>query len=312
MKKLLSLILLTACCALPLKAQEEDVLRPRGGTPGSTAAQPESMRSAKNKMVISYGVEAGLNYNMFSQDVERSAPAANSPEDVLKEGSGISPFSSVFIDIPLTSTIGVQIKGIFDSKSWSNTQTGGLDVFDPNGQFIENAKVEATYKTSALFYGLAALLRYNFTPDLFATVGPTFHFLNGNVEREDNVKIIEQQDPTSAIIINYALIPGQYSEISRTTTEPSMIAPPVEPTAQTGKYLSSRIGVEAGLGYIFPLSSTMQLIPQVRYNFAVTALAEESQSKEVWQPLTTGSPDITFKNSKVNSLQFSLALMFNL
>jgi hypothetical protein len=314
MKKLWTMLFFGACCAISAKAQEEDVLRPRGKSAAETAEESApASRPSSGSVRFSFGGETGLNYNMFSQDVERTSPVDNSIEDVLKSGNGFSRFISLFVDFPLTSSFGIQVKGLIDQKNWTNSGRGGIDIFDQNnGSYLETATMEASYDAVADYFGAALLLRADIgSTGFFVTAGPTYHVLVGDVERTDKVEIVEGMDE-SFINVNYELEAGQNRSISRTTNQPAMFLPSIPiSNPSIGEFSSSRLGVEGGLGYRYVISSLWQVWPQVRYNYALSNVSTDTKMIDYWMPQTQGTPETTFKNSRLSSLQFSVSLVYN-
>ncbi|HYF02780.1 MAG TPA: outer membrane beta-barrel protein [Patescibacteria group bacterium] len=313
MKKMYALFLLGFGLSAPaLAQQEEDVLRPRGKSAAEVAEEKSTSGSySGNSGQIAVGVEAGINYNMFAQDIERSFPIENSMEDAHLMGSGVSPFGAIFIDFPLTNGFGIQVKGIADFKSWSNTKRGDAAFIRDNDPTLtpNPGVLEGKYSASAFYIGIAALLRIDVGNNLFFTVGPTYHALSGEVEREDRVEIVEGAEDLF-IRYNYQGDQGQFRQIERTTTLPTSFILPLADYS-TGSYNTSRLGIEAGVGYKINMNN-IWLVPQFRYNHALSNVASETTEIDIWQLNSNGAPEMTLKNSRLNSLQFSIALMFNL
>lgn len=319
MKKMYALFLLAFGLAVPVVAQqvEEDVLRPRGKSAAEVAAESSAPSGSSSSGVrYSVGGETGFNYNMFSQDLERSVAISNSPEDVLKSGSGLSRTVAFFVDLPVTSFLGIQGKVLADQKKWSNTGKGGLDALNDDDDLAGTSVIDAEYETIANYLGAALLLRLDIgSTGFFVTAGPTYQFLIEDITRTDKLKISLSQEqidagfPAASFPVNYELEDGEYSEISRTTSKPEMMLPPVF-DSQIGEYSSTRLGIEAGVGYRIPVVSPWLIVPQIRYNRQLSTLATETKTFDTWQETSQEISELTFKNAKVHSIQATISFVY--
>jgi hypothetical protein len=155
-----------ALLLLPVVASaQEDVLRPR---------IPSGLFTP-----VTIGIEGGLNYNFFGQDLVFSPTASpESPLNVFESGTGISPYAALVIDLPLNSWLALQVKGTFDAKRFGNKESGKADCPGPVISTIVD--VETDYEVTANYAGVGLGLRIDASPDVFVTVGPIVHFRVGD------------------------------------------------------------------------------------------------------------------------------------
>jgi hypothetical protein len=77
--------------------------------------------------------------------------------------------------------------------------------------------------------------------------------------------------------------------------------------------ISSRVGLEAGIGYKIPISSNIYLVPQLRYQLMLTKV--EMDTYFYVYPLTDPTNQLIFErteNKVIHSLQLALALWFDI
>jgi hypothetical protein len=287
------MLILGAISSLPLKAQEEDVLRPRGKSAAEIAAEESSgSRAASPGIRWAIGLELGANYNMFSQDITGTVP--NSKFNILKSGSGIAPFGGWIVDIGFTNTIGAQLRVLYDIKDNSNSGDAQLDC--PSsviGEPPANTDVNVEYEDKYTYTTVEALFRYNILSNLMLTAGPSFHFLRGKPTSRYKEKIISEGE------CYYNFGTPQQSKEAEVTEEPDNLT-------------KNLVGIDIGLGYSIPLSNAMTLIPRIGYQHIFTKVAPSSEGVDNSRAFTTGTVPITANNAHVRSLQLSAMLMFNL
>lgn len=293
----------------------EDVLRPNG--------RPEDQQhQGKRKRAFVLGVEGGININMLSQKIAWAQEITKSPEEVLGSGTGISPEFGVFADWRIANQLGLQVRLAYDGKNASNTMSDGIvegSVFPDSAGVIqggtiptfEEGTIESHYNLSVQALSFAALLRVNIAPNLFATAGPIANFTVGDVTRTDRLTVKGPEDFN--ILVDYEGVPGMYKEITRETNVSQNMLPAVGSGNYEGStYSTSRIGLEIGLGYRFPLSNTVYLAPNIRYQYFFTQLTSGYNSQDISHIYTVGEVPMTFSPAKLNSLALIVQLGFSL
>lgn len=334
MNILLLVALFATIATTPLFAQSEDVLRPKG-RPGSSSGDNSSSSSSRP---ITIGFEAGLNFNFFGQDISRrpfisgDPTVTNSPEEVLGTGFGVSPTIGVFVDVPVSSSIGIQGRVAYDRKSYSNTQRGVVDAFvqqtpvrvNPgdgarsfpstihgfaDGVVPMDTEAEVSFAMNTI--AVAVIGRFDIWKSLYVTFGPYAHFVMGDATRTDTWNWIGPD--STFIIVDYNRVTGQYTQISRESNRYRNFLPAVGDVNQIGAYeqstfASARIGLELGAGYRFNLSRSVYLAPNVRFQVMLTPLTAEFQASDISSPETQGIDRVTYGEASLNSLVAVLQL----
>lgn len=261
---------------------QEDVLRPNG--------RPHNYYSNYNgsddyeKAPWYFGVEAGLNFNFFSQKIQwtDAVPDAYRPTsyDNLTSGFGLSPHIGVMVDIPITKTLGVEARLSYDSKYFRNKGNGS----DFNS--ISGAQLTTTvdWNVTADYLTFTPLLRGDIDKDWFFTIGPTFHFLIGDVK--PNV----DYTPYLNAPINSSWNPYIKSSLSSITQK------------------STRIGIEGGIGYKYQINPKIYLVPQARFQLMLTPNYDDFKIYS----LSNYNDLVYFKDRMQHSIQFALAVWFEL
>lgn len=313
---------LAAMSIVSLSAQE-DVLRPRG-RPNSQASEQSGSRS-RGKQPIVVGFDAGLNINMFSQPYTLTGPdITQSPEEVLKSGSGVSPAIGVFIDVPVSSSVGIQARIGYDGKWFSNTRRSIIDATISNpiltgvdgfGSVVD-METEARASWTLNTIGAALLARIDVGSNLVLTAGPIMQFQMGDLVRTDRLTKIGPDD--TFIVVDYDGNPGQLDEITRETTFAQNFLPAVGPQTDVNgnptyvgrEYQSMRLGLEFALAYRHYLSPSMYIAPALRYQLMLTPLNSTHTAVEVARIPTLGPALMNFGESSLNSLVIAVQLGF--
>ena len=288
--KIVSIVVLCILMTSNLYSQDEDVLRPRGVRNDQSRANSSSS-SSKTPLIL--GIEAGLNYNMFSQTITGLVP--NSRFAVFESASGISPLVGVFLDVAIADNLGIQFKVAYDQKYIKNTKDAIIDcqIFGVTGSIVD-AQISGEFTNTVSYIDLTPLLRWNITPELFLLVGPTVHLQIGNGSGTFTETITSSGD----CYFNFGT-----PDSSKTSTL----------TFDSLGTVSPRIGAQIDLGYKIAVSPTISLVPKVGYQYMFTKLASDEVGTDNSRQLSTGlvSP-FTATNKILNSLQFTLGLWFQL
>lgn len=312
MKRILFLMVSTALCTTMMIAQSEDVLRPKGRPDGGDEQQTTT--SSKKKMSWVVGIEGGMNMNFHGQGMSMDPVIDNSPETALESGVGFSPEFGAFVDLGVSSKVGIQLRVAFDAKAAGNAANGIIDapVSGVEGFAVVPMETSMEYALSYNTIAIAALARIDLTESLFLTIGPIAQLTIGDVTRED--VLTKTSDDESFITVDYEGNPGQYDQIKRTTTVAQNLLPAAgDPTLYTtSAYETTRFGAEIGIGYRIMLSKSVYFAPNVRYQYMFSPLNDEFTAEEISQPFTQSTALIQYDKGSLNTLAFILQLGFTL
>ncbi len=291
MKNNLTLLLLL-CFSIAAYSQDEDVLRPKGREAREgeqTNNRRSNSKSGKNPW--SYGVEVGLNLNMYSQSMSGLQP--NSRFAVFESGSGFSPFIGVYLDYALSDKTGIQLKVAVDQKDFGNTKDGVRDATDFDANSLIDAFVSGEYTTKATYFTFTPQFRWNFTQDFFLLVGPTIH-IKGLSATRDSMETI-----TAPSNVYYAFGTPNESKVIKSTDSDFNIT-------------TARVGLELDLAYQYRVTPKMTFIPKIGYQYMFTNFVESKDFDDDSRALTqTLVPNVATKDAMLNSLQLSIGIWYN-
>ena len=270
-----------------IASAQEDVLRPNG-RPGSTS--PSSSSSGKGLPFI-LGLEAGGNFNFFSQSIDGTWD--ESPYNVYQNGFGVSPFFGIYADIGLSESFGIGIRLLYDMKSFSNSQDDALlDCFIEN-QGYTVAPISVEYTESISYVTINPVLRWQATPEFFVHFGPVIQLAVDSLTNTTTYTVDESE--------TCRFFYGTPQESTTLTTEGSAAADP-----------STRFGIDLALGYRIALSKTIELVPPLGYQWISTPYSQDVECLDDSRANTIDFAPATATSPMLNSLQLSLALWFNL
>ncbi len=304
---LTAVLLMITVCTEAIASDGEDVLRPRG-----SAAERHANDGLRVSRSMILGIEGGANYSMFSQTMNRTGAALpDSPENVLKEGAGISPYFGLTADFLLAKSIGLQFRALYDAKNVSREFNSASDGTVDNSFQIINVPLVAKYTLDMNNITTALALRIDITKSVFITAGPMAQFTLGNVTRHDEVRIVNTD--SNYFRINYDGIAGKYSSIERSINKVSKLLSGNQYVADSGvSYSSMRYGLEFGIGAKLDIGKNLWLVPQVRYQYMLTPLYNNFGAEDGVRMLTNQPSHIDFSDPKLHSLQFGAALWFGI
>jgi hypothetical protein len=271
---------------------QENVLRPK--SPAKVDAPP--IMPQQKYRTVSFGIEAGLNYNMFSQDLSWSPEVEQSIFNVFEKASGISGYFEAFIDIPIDnreqgySNMGIQVRLGYEGRSYSNSYTGIVDceIID-FGTFVE-AEEKLEMDISGADIGLSALFRYNFSQNFAMTVGPMVLIPAGNYFQTLTETILSDD-----CYFNYGTPDQSKVQISEAEIE----------------NVKTRFGLDIGFSYLIPISAYMMLAPSVRLNYLFNKIGEDQSTVDGTRAVSNGGASLFLaENAKLHHLKFGLALWF--
>jgi hypothetical protein len=263
---------------------QENVLRPK-----SNVVEEEKSTSAEGLYTIKFGIEAGLNYNMYSQNLEWIPVIPLSVTNVFKKASGISPYFAVSLDFPIDSKFGIQTKFVYDMRSMDNTYTGFRDFLDFTSGNIYDAQVEAKNKITGADISISALLRYNITNELVLTAGPILSIPAGDYTRE-----LTQTSLTDGVYF--------WDEFGNSSS--------VLTVSEKIDDVKTRIGIDLGIGYKIPLSTSIILEPNIRLNYFFSNFHGDNYLEDGTRDSLYGTADLFLTDSKLQVLKFGLVLWF--
>ncbi len=291
MRRLFTLSLILLCSATFATFAQEDVLRPHRLTP------------IRSHTPIALGLEAGMNFSFFSQNLQWFYDATGYPSNdprfaVAESATGFTPFFSALLDIGFSPSIGLRFKMGYDSKNTSNTETGPVAciLYDPYGNPYADttATVESQMKLRFAYLHITPLVRWNLTPSFHLTLGPTLHFPIGTPQFERTDTILSDEgclfgDPiTGTRIVTY-----------QTDLDTLSISP--------------RIGIEMGFEYAIPIARQVWLLPALQFQFFFSNVTKEEENLQF---VDANGYLVTIQKSdyrnKLHSLRLALTLLFGL
>lgn len=271
------LVLMTSA----MYAKDEDVLRPKGRSDGGGSSSSSSSSSSW-KPDIKVGVEAGINLNFFSQNATGLPPGY--PE-IISSGFGVAPYLSIFADVGLSPTVGIQARLSYDMKDFSSSGTHELPCADQLGT-VNTATIDYKGNDYIRYYDVAFLLRWSVSKDIVLLGGPIYQSLASASSR------IEQ---TILSPDNCFFNLGQPNQSKTSVVEGST----------EGVVTAERVGIDLGVGYVIPLNPTTWLVPRLGGQFFLTPLADDR--------VTANDPYFfSAKNAQLHSLQLGLGLWFSI
>ncbi len=300
-----------ACCLVFTSGAyaQEDVLRP-GTTGGGSSSSSSSHSSSSSRTPISIGVDLGMNYNMFSQNVDM-APT-NFLNKPFESGSGFSPFFDAYVDIGLSKMFGLQIKLSYDTKNYGNDMSDtdtltGFYYFDDGSTPIAGAEITTTkreFTVKSAYLGITPLLRINATDKLFFTIGPSIQFGLGKIKyTEDYTTEAPEGFNTLFYDADGNGVPDDINNNGNLTDDwfRSLNG------SQESDPQSPRIAIEAGAGYLIPLAPKISLVPKLGFQYFLTPVLKKEDSEYIGTDGETHDAKPT-----VHSLQLSIGVLFGL
>jgi len=309
--------LVTACLLATgaglLHAQDEDVLRPKGRPEGSRRSTA-TRSSMEDKFRL--GLEVGGTFGFMNQSMDRTAALADSPEDVLASGSGLSPFVNILADLPLTNSMGIRFRLGWDQRRLSNTKAGIIDAVGDST--IIDMNTTSSYKMVTNNIDAGILFRIDVAPKFYIAAGPVALFTMGDIEREDTWS---WNGPEGTFISrDYALQPGQYSSVSRTVTRNTNFLPngdllssdPNVVDAAAKPWKTTQVGFELGVGYETEIAKGIFLSPHLRFQYYFTKMSDKFTAEDISRIATQRFSTITFGGGNMAAVQLGVGLLFDL
>ncbi len=292
MNRLTLTVLCMVLCSAMAFAQSEDVLRPNGRPDGGEGSATSS--SSKKKLPWILGLEAGMNVNFYNGSLQGTLE--NSPYNAFQSGSGFSPFFGLYFEVPLSKSISIGMRALYDMKSFGNSVENAEQECQDfiSGQF-NVALLTLEYDEKINYVTLNPLVRWESTSGFFVQLGPVIQFavdsVNSTVTRTIN------EDETCRF--NF----GTPDE-SRVQT--------IESTGEASN--PTRFGVDLGVGYRMALSSTIDLVPRIGYQWMLTPYGDDTAGIDDSQANIpgVGPESFTYTDITLSSLQLSLSLWFHL
>lgn len=288
------LIILFVVGCVGLTAQE-DVLRPKG-KPGSPTGSTSRKSSGKG-LTWRLGLEAGINYSTTSRDI--TGASSTSFFNTFASGSGISPLFGIYAEVAVSKSIAIGGRFLYDMKSVSGSKNDVVrdcSVLDGYGNVnVVQAVIAVDYTNTISYFTMNPLIRFSITDGFFAHLGPVIQVAVSDVESTVNQAI----DPADAC--RFVDENGQFTLTSTSNTTTGTASP------------STRFGLDVGLGYMIPLTSTIHLVPRVGYQYMFTEYDTSTSLLDNTQEITNPPARIVeISTGSLNSLQASLSLWFTL
>lgn len=297
-----------------MMSQTEDVLRPKGRPVTKAERAMSSWESHPERIPVSILAEAGMNLCLFRQDLQRTFPIGTTPNDVLREGSGVGWWVGVGAEYQFRSDAAFQLRMSLERKQYSNSINGVMDFQDSVTQLPRDMAFKAATSSSLTYLSIAPSIRYSFSPQFFATVGVCLQARVTDVYRNDELTITDT-DPSVGMPVNYQLSRGLFRSTTRTISANTDMLQPIEqryPARSTEfvQYHTWRTGIEAGVGILQPINPRTAIVAQLRYQFSSTALSNAFMVTDYSRSMSQRLTEITYENARIHSIQLILGIWF--
>lgn len=290
MKRILFLMVSTALCTTMMMAQSEDVLRPKGRPDGGDVQQTTT--SSRKKLPWILGLEGGMNVNF--QNGSLQGTLENSPYNAFQSGSGFSPFFGLYFEVPLSKSISIGMRALYDMKAFGNSiENAEQECEDLVGGQFNVALLTFEYDEKISYVTLNPLIRWEATSGFFVHLGPVIQFAVDSIHSTVTRTINEDEECR----FNFGT-----PEESRVQT--------IESSGEASN--PTRFGVDLGVGYRLPLSPTIDLVPRVGYQWMLTPYGDDVAGIDDSQLNLVGPVPFTYTDITLSSLQLSLSLWFHL
>lgn len=290
MKLFVSIVASAFLCIAFASAQSEDVLRPKGRPDGGEVQ--ETSTSSKKKLPWILGLEVGMNANFFNGSLQGTLE--NSPYNAFQSGSGFSPFFGLYFEVPLSKSISIGMRALYDMKSFGNSvENAEQECEDFNTGQFNIALLTSEYEEKINYVTINPLVRWESNSGFFVQLGPVIQLAVDSVRTTVTQTINEDE----TCRFNFG------------TPEESLVRT-VESAGEASK--KTRFGVDVGVGYRLALSSTIDLVPRIGYQWMVTPYADDSAGFDDSQANILGPVPYTYTDITLSSLQASLSLWFHL
>lgn len=299
------LLLMVAVVGRFTSYAQEDVLRPKGRERTSTDVVNTAAEygnagpgtAGTPGPVIRVGVEAGMNYSMMSRTV--NGIIETSPLSLTRSGTGVSVLYGLYAELELSPSVALGLRMIVDPKKVGSSRAGILQdcvVLDEYGvpEQVSVASMRGELNQTQTFIAIAPNVRVSITDRLFAQVGPTIQMPVNHIKGTVTYVI----DPDDPCLFNF----GQPNASKTNTIDGESLDHP-----------SMRVGLDAALGYRFPLSDNIDLVPRAGFQLMFTPFDNATTGVDGSRELT--DPPVrafTASGALLNSLQASVSLWFRL
>jgi hypothetical protein len=241
---------------------------------------------------LNLGIEAGLDYSLFSQGVGHS-PIDNptSPNRTLTSGNGIGGFFVVQAELPIGKSMGLQARAGYQMQRIISSGQGIADCPQNSENQFDTVTmgVRRTMKTSDITAGL--FFRADIARNLFVTIGPVAHFWLRDLTVTDRLEILS---PGSCL----------FSSTGQKTAEV---------TATDDQTLNrTRYGLEGGIGYRIPIGSNLRLTPALRFQYMITPLAPDGGvGVDTFRERTLGDLNLSLTDRMLHAIQLGIGLWWH-
>ncbi len=297
-------------------AQTEDVLRPKGRPITKEERAKSTWEYHPERIPLAVMGEAGINVNVFRQDLQRTFPATITPNDVLSSGIGWGWTVGGGGEYQFRHDLAAQVRIALDHKAFANTVDGVVDYQDSTSEIPRDMAFRATTSSSLTYLSLTPSVRYSINARMFATVGVSLQARVSDVQRHDIIEITDA-DPEVGLGLDYRLQRGRFRSISRTVTANTDMLQPIEqryPAKSTEfvQYHTWRTAVELGAGYVYPLDSRAAVVVQLRYQRMLSDMNDAFMVTDYSRSTSQRLTEITYRNARIHSVQLTIGLWFKL
>ncbi len=137
---------------------------------------------------VAIGLVAGLNYNMFSANLQNALP--NSGLNVLDGGRGFSGLFGLTIDLLPLEENGAQFRFAYDVKAYSHSVQWTHECLSAENEVIP-FETDSEHRFSLANLAMSLLLRFRLAGEVSLMIGPTIQNSLGKTNGEIEHRVLE-------------------------------------------------------------------------------------------------------------------------
>ena len=242
---------------------------------GGDVLRPE--RSEGSDYVWYFGFDAGLTYSRFQDGpVSYYMPNpyhAGNPETGFiiplpfplqgtgDEGDGFGLYLGLTADFPLSTALGLVVKGNYHTRMGSFSALTDIGEIHPDTETDLTTVFEHETDWTFNYLGFDVLLRIEpFDVPIYAMIGPSFGFLSSNTA-ELNQRIVQPDDIYYTEYVN-----GQVDIVNEFRT--------VSAEEEVAGFLDTRTDLKLGLGLRIALTPTLSLVPEAAVSIPLSSFVD--------------------------------------
>lgn len=310
-----AVLLCSLLCAVDLAAQSGgDVLRPgRGG--GRIIDEPSA------PLVWYLGVDAGITWSTFMNGpISYYTPNPYFPPSLLydyldfalpatvDEGSGLGFAVGATLDLALTPSFGLQLRGLYNRRAGSFDETVDMLEIHPETSTMLTTVTRDKTEWTFDYVNVDLLARIQLAPESFyLLIGPSIGFLAGN-----------QAALTQEIVQPFDIY---YQEANYQTTPTERELKTASMSHEISGFSGTRVDLRAGVGTWIPISEGLYLTPELTLSYPLTKMvsaavpsAQELPEAALFPRINSSGVQLAPQNDSFNmmTIMFTLGLRWQM